>query len=386
MPASTEPLRGKEVSFTGRLAAMTRREAMDLVIANGGRFAEVPRPETDYVVIGEEGWPLQADGRLTRKLSRAKELQQEGVGVAIIGEEVFLRMLGLDDRCEQISGLYTTGHLGRILGLRGSTIRAWVRSGLIEPATMHHRLAYFDFRQIAGAKALCDLVRAGVAIPRIRKSIVQLRTLRVVGERALLQLALIERDGRLLARLQGGGLVEPSGQLIFDFSPEGGAETLDIGERIGQAEWFDRALDYEEEGCFLEADRAYEAVHRSGPPMPEACFNHGNVLYGLGKREDALARFRQALGLDPEYVEAWNNLANVLAELGRIDEAVTAYRQALAIEPLYADAHYNLAETLYQAGDLEAAAPHWRAYLKQDPRSAWAREAVQRLALLEKTS
>ena len=385
MPASTEPLRGKEVSFTGRLAAMTRREAMDLVLAHGGRFAEVPRPETDYVIIGEEGWPLQADGRLTRKLSRAKELQQEGASIAIIGEEVFLRMLGLDERCEQISGLYTTGHLGRILGLRGSTLRAWVRAGLIEPAMMHHRLAYFDFRQIAGAKALCDLVHAGVAIPRIRKSIVQLRALRVAGERPLLQLALIERDGKLLARLQGG-LVEPNGQRIFDFSDRDRVEPFDIGERIGQAEWFDRALDFEEAGSFLDADQAYESVHRSGPPMPEACFNHGNVLYALGKKEDALARFRQALGLDPEYVEAWNNLANVLAELGRIEDAVTAYRQALAIEPLYADAHYNLAETLYQAGDLEAAAPHWRAYLKQDPRSAWAREAVQRLALLEKTS
>ena len=127
MPASTEPLRGKEVSFTGRLAAMTRREAMDLVVAHGGRFAEVPRPDTDFVVIGEEGWPLQADGHLTRKLSRAKELQQNGASIAIIGEEVFLRMLGLDERCERISGLYTTGQLGRILGLRGSTIRAWVR-------------------------------------------------------------------------------------------------------------------------------------------------------------------------------------------------------------------------------------------------------------------
>ena len=386
MPASTEPLRGKEVSFTGRLAAMTRREAMDLVAAHGGRFAEVPRPETDFVVIGEEGWPLQADGRLTRKLSRARELQQEGARIAIIGEEVFLRMLGLEDRWEQISGLYTTGHLGRILGLRGSTIRAWVRAGLIEPAAVHHRLAYFDFRQIAGAKALCELVHAGVAIPRIRKSIVQLRALRVAGERPLLQLALIERDGQLLARLQGGELVEPSGQLIFDFSRQDGAEPLDMTERVGQSEWFDRALDHEEAGCFREADRAWEAVHRSGPPMPEACFNHGNVLYALGRKEDALARFRQALGLDPEYVEAWNNLANVLAEMGQVDDAVTAYRQALAIEPLYADAHYNLAETLYQAGDIEAAAPHWRAYLKQDPRSDWAREAIQRLALLEKTS
>lgn len=386
MPASTSrALRGKEVSFTGRLASMTRREAIELVAAHGGRFSEVPRRETTYLVVGEDGWPLQSDGRLTRKLSKAKDLEQEGSKIAVVGEELFLHILELEDRREDIHRLYTTGQLGRILQLPGTSIRAWVRAGLIEPALTVHRLAYFDFRQIAGAKALCDLIRSGVALPRIRKSLLQLRSLRIAGDQALLQLALIERDGKLLARLQGGGLVEPSGQRLFDFASAGCPEAVTLAREIGPAEWFDRALDLEEAGLLEEAGRAYEAVHGIGP-MPEACFNHGNVLYALQKKEDACAKFRQALGLDPEYVEAWNNLANVLAELGRTDEAVAAYERALVIEPLYADAHYNLAETLYQAGAPESAAPHWRAYLKQDPRSAWAREAIRRLALLEKTS
>jgi DNA-binding transcriptional MerR regulator len=392
--ASTQTvLRGREVAFTGRLASMTRAEAAELVSAHGGRFAVSPTRHTAFLVVGQEGWPLQADGRLTRKLIKATALEKIGAPIAVITEEVFLGLLGLDDRLEDIHRIYTTGQVSRILGLPGSTIRAWTRARLIEPVRTTHRISYFDFRQIAGAKAICELVRAGIPTARIRKSLEGLRGLRLGAEEPLFQLALIEEDGRLLARLRDGLLLEPGGQLCFDFSPPGARTIpLEAGPRSA-AEWFERAIEHEEAGRLSEAERAYAEAAAAGAdsargycPGPELPFNHGNVLYALGRKEEASAKFRQAVGLEPTYAEAWNNLANALAELGRLDEAVAAYQRALLVEPGYADAHFNLAETLHQMGFAADAVPHWRAYLKQDARSAWARRALSRLADAEKSS
>ena len=57
----------------------------------------------------------------------------------------------------------------------------------------------------------------------------------------------------------------------------------------------------------------------------------------------AIDSFRAALTWNPESVEAHNNLGIALASLGRTDEAVAQFRQALAIEPAFQDARRNLA-------------------------------------------
>ncbi|HEY3161179.1 MAG TPA: tetratricopeptide repeat protein [Vicinamibacterales bacterium] len=57
----------------------------------------------------------------------------------------------------------------------------------------------------------------------------------------------------------------------------------------------------------------------------------------------AIDSFRAALTWNPESVQAHNNLGIALASLGRMDEAVAQFRQALAIEPAFEDAKRNLA-------------------------------------------
>ena len=52
----------------------------------------------------------------------------------------------------------------------------------------------------------------------------------------------------------------------------------------------------------------------------------------LGKLEEAVAIYRKALAIKPDYAEAHNNLGNALKELGRLDEAVASYRKALAMQ------------------------------------------------------
>ncbi len=393
-PVAQGALEGKQIAITGRLASMTRNEAVDWIRKVGGEYHPTPIRTTDYLVIGQQGWPLQRDGRLTQHMLKAQSLREKGLDVQIIPEDEFLGHLGLGERQDGIRRLYTTEQLSRILQTPVALLRSWVRLGLIKPAKTVHRLCYFNFEQVASAKVLIELSRRGVTSERIRKSLQQLGHWIPDAETSLNQLGILERGGRLLVRLQNGQLAEPSGQLQLDFGPPAEPEPEDEEgdppptphlHRISR-DWFEEAIRHEEEDRLEDAAEAYHQALLAGQAEPEICFNLGNVLYRLGRKDAASQRFMQAVEQDPEYVEAWNNLGNVFAETNRHEHALLAYQNALRVEPNYADAHFNLAETLEHLNRRAEARDHWRRYLKLDPHSSWARQVRERLESAPKDS
>jgi tetratricopeptide (TPR) repeat protein len=376
-------LKGKNVAFTGRLAALTRAEAISLLEAYGGIHAQAVSAQTDLLIVGQEGLPLTKTGALTPKLERARKLQGAG-SLTILSEEDFLDRLNLAGSSGPVQRRYTTAQLCRLLRIPRDQLRTWVRQGLIEPVESVHGLAFFDFQQVTSVKTLWDLAKAGVTGSRIRKSLEQLRHWlpAVAGARGCLeQLALIERDGQLLLRLEEGQLAEPSGQLQLDFSGDPPAVVIDANAGAPSAErWWEHGCDFEKAGQLHEAAAAYRQALQIGGPNALCCFNLGNVLYALDQKEQAVERFRQAIELRPDHVEAWNNLGNTLADLGQIDEALAVYARALKLNPNYADAHYNLADTLEETGRRAQARNHWKTYLRLEPAGPWAKYARRRLA------
>jgi predicted O-linked N-acetylglucosamine transferase (SPINDLY family) len=67
----------------------------------------------------------------------------------------------------------------------------------------------------------------------------------------------------------------------------------------------------------------------------------------MGRLDDAVVAYRQAVRLKPGLAEAWNNLGTALKELGEVDEALRAYRQAMEIRPDFPMAHSNLLLALH---------------------------------------
>ena len=61
-----------------------------------------------------------------------------------------------------------------------------------------------------------------------------------------------------------------------------------------------------------------------------------------GKLDEAVAEYRAAIRLKPDYAEAHYNLGIALTDQGKLDEAVAEYRAAIRLQPDYAEAHYNL--------------------------------------------
>jgi len=68
----------------------------------------------------------------------------------------------------------------------------------------------------------------------------------------------------------------------------------------------------------------------------------GAALKELGRLDEAIACYNQAIALKPDFAEAHSNLGNVLKELGRLDEALTSYNQAIALKPDFAEVYINL--------------------------------------------
>jgi tetratricopeptide (TPR) repeat protein len=89
-----------------------------------------------------------------------------------------------------------------------------------------------------------------------------------------------------------------------------------------------------------------------------ACSVLGKSLDDLGRKNEALAAFEQAVQLDPASAEGQYNLGTALMERGRLDEAVRRLNSALAARPDYPEAHNNLWSIFSKQGNLELALPH----------------------------
>jgi len=376
------PLVDKSIALTGRFASMPQRDVAALIEELGGRVVRAPRRSTDMLIVGQNGWPLaKEDGQPTANLEEARKLKDLGYAIQIVTEETFFSGLDLIDRQASVRRRYTIGQLSQILDVPRDRIRAWMRAGIIEPVETVHRLAYFDYHQVASARTLCELAAGGLTTSRIRQGLERLRRWLPDVDAPLSQITMLERNGRLLIRLESGHLVEPSGQLQLDFaaSDEQTAATI-APEEATADEWFALAIGCEDEGRLEEAAVAYQQAIALEPEDPVLHFNYGNVLHGLQRMTDALAEYQSAVRCDPTYVEAWNNLGSVLADCGDPEQAIQAFHQALQLVPHYADAHYNLAHTLTQMGRLETARHHWQKYVQLDPTSPWADEARRHLA------
>jgi tetratricopeptide (TPR) repeat protein len=316
----------------------------------------------------------------------------------VFSETQLWQHLGFVDGEHDARRLYTPAMLAELLGTSVAVVRRWHRKGLIVPVREVHRLPYFDFQEVATARHLAELLAAGCSPQTIERKLAALARVLPKIDRPLAQLSIIVEGKQILLR-QGDGLIEPGGQLRFDFesteddvtaptsdppAPESisfsdvRSASLDTPEAMAAA-----AAELEDEGRLDAAADMYRALLASTGPLAEVNFNLAELLYRQGELAAARERYYMAVELDEDYVEARANLGCVLAELGETELAIAAFEGALRHHGDYPDAHYHLARTLDEQGQREQAESHWRTFLTLAADSPWAEEARVRLALGE---
>jgi Flp pilus assembly protein TadD len=95
--------------------------------------------------------------------------------------------------------------------------------------------------------------------------------------------------------------------------------------------------------------------YASTMPSKDELYDRAIDLFGDGKAEDAVAVYREALALDPDFSDAWHGLAMALSELGRHDEAIEAGKRLCELAPDDTLAHTCLSGFYQAAGRIPEA-------------------------------
>lgn len=131
-----------------------------------------------------------------------------------------------------------------------------------------------------------------------------------------------------------------------------------LGFALAQVGQHDRAL------------AAYREALRLNPQYPNAHNYLGLLLSDMGEHDRAADEFQAALTLLPRFAEARNNLGLTRMAQDRREDAIAEFEQAVRLNPAFGEAHNNLAIAYAQQGNLERAIAEFEAAVRLQPAAA----------------
>ena len=268
------------------------------------------------------------------------------------------------------TGGYRTREVAELTGLTPSSIRRFVKHGLIGPTRGKAGEFHFTFEDMVLLRTAKGLLDADVSPRRTFAALAKLRDrLREEGADRPLSSMRIFADGNTVVVREDDGIwdVETGqGQFAFDVEVLAGdvrkiaTRNLTIAREsddLDSDDWYNFGLDLEE----VAPEKAPEAYTRSinlNPENADAHVNLGRLYQVRGDLKHARRHYRLALEAAPEHELALYNLGTVFDELDELDTALGYYRQA----PSIPDAHYNLARIFEVQGDELSYLRHMRRY------------------------
>ncbi len=134
--------------------------------------------------------------------------------------------------------------------------------------------------------------------------------------------------------------------------------------------WYNKGVALGELGKYDEAIKAYNEAIRVNPDLIVAWFQKGNALHKQGKYDAAIKTYDAAIRLDPKYPIIWSNKGVSLGNQGRYDEAIKCYDEAIRLDPNSDDAWNNKGNALYKQGKNDEAIRAYDEAIQLDPNNA----------------
>lgn len=92
-PNEDSDIYGMTFCFTGKLDAMPRKEAAQIVVNMGGELSPSVNRKTNYLVLGSTDYCKTIKNGKTQKQKKAEQLQEKGFDISVITEDVFYQMI-----------------------------------------------------------------------------------------------------------------------------------------------------------------------------------------------------------------------------------------------------------------------------------------------------
>ncbi|MCC6284227.1 MAG: sulfotransferase [Phycisphaerales bacterium] len=127
-------------------------------------------------------------------------------------------------------------------------------------------------------------------------------------------------------------------------------------------------------GDLAAAEKSMRDAASHAPRHAPFLFNHGTILAGLGRTDEAIERLRAAINLNPGFFQYHASLGWTLEQAGRGPEALVAFRRAIDTLPADPRACQALGEQLRDRGHPELALPcfeRWCIVDPRDPQAPW---------------
>jgi tetratricopeptide (TPR) repeat protein len=244
--------------------------------------------------------------------------------------------------------------VAKILHLRDSRIRSFVRAGFLAPTRGNKKSLQFTFQDVIFLKTAKGLLDAHVPSKRVIRMLASLK--RQLANGRHLASVKVYADGKRVVAWDGKTRWQPdSGQFLFNFDARGAMQKVKLPpprakratEKLSAEDWFKCALELES-SSIKEAQSAYHRALELDPNMAVAHLNLGKLYHDLKEFKKAEAHYTAAGESAPEDPAPHFNLGVLMEDSKVSGKAVAAYRAALERDPSFADAHYNLG-LLYDA-------------------------------------
>ncbi len=123
-------------------------------------------------------------------------------------------------------------------------------------------------------------------------------------------------------------------------------------------------------GNFKAAQRTAKNLSQSFPNEPFVFNILGYASGMLGEEKAAVAAYKWAIKLNPNFVEALSNYGSYLVQIGKLDQAVEILIRAVTKKSDYAEAHHNLGIAYFTKDEFSLAQKHYDRAIAISPKYA----------------